>query len=89
MKFHIVVEEGMQLAPEQLLHFQESGTKCITFRTGNDYFMTIENIMFRQGPKVRCVNFTSLFRVHPCCSLCTYVNVDVISKQELYLKPVS
>lgn len=53
MKFHIVIEEGMQMAPSQLLEYQESGAKCITFRTGNDYFMTIENMMFRQGQVVR------------------------------------
>lgn len=52
MKFHIIVEEGMQLASTQLLEYQQSGAKVVTFRTGNDYFMTIENMMFRQDQTV-------------------------------------
>lgn len=48
--FDLVVEEGMQLATSQLNHFRDKGTKCVTFRTGNDYFMTIENILFRHQP---------------------------------------
>jgi len=40
----------MQLATSQLNPFRDKGTKCVTFRTGNDYFMTIENILFRHQP---------------------------------------
>lgn len=47
--YDLVVEEGMQLNTNQLHTFQKQGTKVVTFRTGNDYFMTVEAITFKTG----------------------------------------
>lgn len=55
--FDIVIEQGMQLSLNQVEEFQKNGTKVVTFRTGNDYFLMIENVMFRKGK-------SSLFNTH-------------------------
>eukprot|EP00041_Stephanoeca_diplocostata_P024902 m.641326 g.641326 ORF g.641326 m.641326 type:complete len:390 (-) comp22629_c0_seq9:1755-2924(-) len=57
MFFDIVIEQGMQLSLEHVQALQNNGTKVVSFRTGNDYFLMIENMMFRKGK-------SSLFNTH-------------------------